>query len=299
MTAKTIILDTDIGGDIDDTWALGMLLNSPELDPKLILTCTADTVYRARLSCKFLEKCGRSDVPVGVGLRFASDGPRETQADWVGEYQLRDYPGTVYENGIQRALEILETCDDVTIIEIGPMTNLAEICRRRPDLIRKCNLVAMAGSIEKGHMGKEGAIAEFNVEQDIEAAQSVWAAEWKNITITPLDTCGEVRLKGEMFRRITLSDRPVPRFILENFRVWQDALKWGLKDQSSVLFDTVAVYLAFTRELLEVETMKLIVDDKGFLRRSGSGRDVDVAIRWKSLESYYDFLTKRLTVSSK
>ena len=45
-----VILDTDIGNDIDDTWALGQLLNSPELDLKLVLTSTGDTEYRARVA---------------------------------------------------------------------------------------------------------------------------------------------------------------------------------------------------------------------------------------------------------
>jgi inosine-uridine nucleoside N-ribohydrolase len=50
-----VILDTDIGSDIDDVWALVMLLNSPELDVKLILTANGDTVYRARIVAKLLE----------------------------------------------------------------------------------------------------------------------------------------------------------------------------------------------------------------------------------------------------
>ena len=48
-----VILDTDIGNDIDDTWALGQLLNSPELDLKLVLTSTGDTEYRARVAATF------------------------------------------------------------------------------------------------------------------------------------------------------------------------------------------------------------------------------------------------------
>ena len=48
-TKIPIILDTDIGGDIDDTWALALLLKSPEFDVKLIVSDTGDTVYRARI----------------------------------------------------------------------------------------------------------------------------------------------------------------------------------------------------------------------------------------------------------
>ena len=66
-----VILDTDIGDDIDDTWALVMLLKSPELDLRLVVTDFGDTVYRARLVAKLLQVAGRTDVPIGIGIRQA------------------------------------------------------------------------------------------------------------------------------------------------------------------------------------------------------------------------------------
>ena len=64
FAARTpVVFDTDIGTDIDDTWALAQLLRSPDLDLKLVLTDTGDTHYRAAVAAKFLEAAGRSDVP--------------------------------------------------------------------------------------------------------------------------------------------------------------------------------------------------------------------------------------------
>ncbi len=62
-----VILDTDIGYDIDDTWALALLLKSPEVDLKLVVSATHDSVYGAKLLAKFLAMAGRADIPVGVG----------------------------------------------------------------------------------------------------------------------------------------------------------------------------------------------------------------------------------------
>ncbi|ACK41425.1 MULTISPECIES: nucleoside hydrolase [Dictyoglomus] len=59
MNKIPVILDTDIGTDMDDTWALAMLLNSPELDPKLITTVNGDTLYRAKLVAKLLKIAGK------------------------------------------------------------------------------------------------------------------------------------------------------------------------------------------------------------------------------------------------
>ena len=76
-----VILDTDIGGDIDDTWALAYLLRSPELDLKLVVTDFGDTVYRAKIAAKLLEVAGRTEVPIGIGVRQSEEqGP---QREWV------------------------------------------------------------------------------------------------------------------------------------------------------------------------------------------------------------------------
>lgn len=64
-----MILDTDIGNDIDDTWALGQLLLMDDVfDLKLVLTGTGDTVYRAKVAAGFLEETGYGYIPVGIGI---------------------------------------------------------------------------------------------------------------------------------------------------------------------------------------------------------------------------------------
>ncbi|HEC38499.1 MAG TPA: nucleoside hydrolase, partial [bacterium] len=55
-----VILDTDIGMDIDDTWALGLILKCPELDVKLITTSSDNTTIKAKLVAKFLEIAERT-----------------------------------------------------------------------------------------------------------------------------------------------------------------------------------------------------------------------------------------------
>ncbi|MEI6521697.1 MAG: nucleoside hydrolase, partial [bacterium] len=100
MKKIPIILDTDIGTDIDDSWALAMLLKSPEFDVKLVVSDTHNTEYRAKLIAKFLEVADRTDIPVGVGIKLDDvyeSCSRYAQYDWVKDYSLKDYPGIVYE----------------------------------------------------------------------------------------------------------------------------------------------------------------------------------------------------------
>src|SRR6188508_2288449 len=98
-----VVLDTDIGDDIDDTFALLMLLRSRELDLKLVVTDFGDTVYRARLAAKLLTAFGRPDVPVGVGVR-QNEKPG-SQAGWLGDYALASYAGKVHEDGVQALID--------------------------------------------------------------------------------------------------------------------------------------------------------------------------------------------------
>ena len=88
-----VILDTDIGDDIDDTWALALALKSPELDVRLVVTDFGNTEQRAKLVARVLELAGRTDVPIGIGIKENDDpGP---QAEWVKGYDLAKYPGRV------------------------------------------------------------------------------------------------------------------------------------------------------------------------------------------------------------
>jgi len=296
---RTVILDTDIGGDIDDTWALAMLLNSPELDPRLVVTATADTVYRARITAKFLDRSDRSDIAVGVGLRGVSDGPRERQKNWIADYQLERYPGRICEDGIQAMIELVEQASEpVWLIAIGPLTNIAELIRRQPGIAAKIHLVAMMGSIAKTHEGAPGAIAEFNVVKDIAAAQAVFAATWRDVTITPLDSCGVVILDGELYRKVFEAKNRLARDVIENYLIWAGNSERS-RLQSSILYDTVAVHLAYSTEFIAMRTMKLIVDDQGFTREAPTGRDVNVALDWLDLGGYKKSLVQRLSKGRK
>jgi inosine-uridine nucleoside N-ribohydrolase len=304
MNPIPVILDTDIGSDIDDTWALAMLLKSPELDVRLITTATEDTLCRARIVARMLACAGRTDIPIGVGCgsrRFRHGAPR--QAEWVRDYPFEQYPGTVQDDGVAALVEtIMKSPVPLTLLVIGPMTNIAEALVREPCIAGRVNLIGMQGSFAKHHVTnrtnagfQDGAIAEWNVVCDVPAAQAVFRAPWRNVTLTPLDTCGCVMLDGARYARLKALDDPVMRAVLENYRIWSTPGETSDPERhSSVLFDTVAIYLAFSTRHLEMQTMNVIVDDQGFTREDPSGRPMQVAMAWRDLEAYYDFLTRRL-----
>lgn len=292
-----VILDTDIGDDIDDTWALALLLKCPELDLKLAVGDYGEATYRAKLLAKFLERAGRSDVPVGVGLDIAPHGDGR-QAAWIKDYDLKSYPGKIHTNGVQAIIDtVMNSSQTVTLICIGPVPNIAEALKREPRLAQRARFVGMHGNVRPGFGGAKAPVAEWNVKCDPKALQQVFAAPW-DITITPLDTCGLVKLNGAKYRRILESTNRIATDLLTNYRHWlvnQPTLAQDLADHhSSTLYDTVAVYLAIRQDLCVMEKLNLRVTADGFTVIDPQGKPVTVATRWKDLGAFEDFLVERL-----
>jgi inosine-uridine nucleoside N-ribohydrolase len=288
-----VIFDTDIGDDIDDTWALAMLLKSPELDLKLVVGDQGKTHYRAKLIAKLLEVAGRTDVPVGIGAGNTGGGGR--QDAWVKDYRLKTYPGKVHDDGVGAMIEtIMKSPRPITVIAVGPLPNLLEALAREPRIATKARFVGMHGSVRRGYGGKDKIDAEYNVRANPKACQAVFTAPWE-ITITPLDTCGLVHLRGEKFAKVRDCRAPLVQALIENYRQWAKKKTKEELGASSTLFDTVAVYLAFAQDLCKMETLPIRVTDDGKTVIDEKAKRMRVATEWKDMGAFEDLLVERLT----
>jgi inosine-uridine nucleoside N-ribohydrolase len=289
------LLDTDIGGDIDDTWALGFMLCCPEIDLRMVVTDTGNTDYRTRVAAKFLALCGRSDIPVGVGIHQSDD--EQGQKAWVSGYSLDDYPGTVHRDGVAGLVRfIMDSPEPLRLVCIGPVPNIAAALQAEPRIAGKCHFVGMHGSIHSGMAGSPDPIAEWNVVCDALACRAVFEAPWLSRTITPLDTCSHVKLTGDLYAQIRDSQALVPRLIMENYRAWATDVDWvDAEVESSTLFDTVAAWMVFSHQWLKFETLPIHVTDDGFTRVQEGAPLVDCAVNWDGLDAYEAELVRRLT----
>ena len=293
-----VILDTDIGDDIDDTWALVLALKSPELDLKLVVTDYGNTEQRAKLVARVLELAGRTDIPIAVGIKENDEpGP---QADWVKGVDLAKYRGKVHRDGVQALIDTaMASKEPMTLIAIGPPPTLAQALAREPRLAGKLRFAGMYGSIHRGY-NKPTPEPEWNVKASVEAARAVLGAPWREAVVTPLDTCGVVKLTGERYARIRASSDPLVRGLVEAYGVWCRNRDWCAKDpafvaeKSSTLFDTVAVYLALSSDLVRTETLGVRVSDEGQTVPDAAARPISWAVEWKSLDGYEEWLTTRL-----
>jgi len=307
---RPVILDTDICDDIDDTWALALLVQSPELDCKLVTTAVGNTEAKAKVVAKYLARVGHADIPVGIGIK-QRDG-RHRHTDWAKDYGLSSYPGGVYEDGVGALIDVvMNSPERVTIIAVGPLPNVAAALQREPRIAEKADFIGMHGSIYKGYGGKSTPDPEYNVKADVAACRKVFTAPWP-ITITPLDTCGLVVLRGDKYQKIFTRDSAITKNLLENYRLWQtNGMRGQKKDideaelqrradeivgrRSSTLFDTVAVYLAISRELTKMQRLPVAITDAGHTKVTEGAKMVDCAIDWDTLGGFEDFLVERLT----
>ena len=289
-----VILDTDLGDDIDDTWAIALMLKCPELDVRLITTDWANTTARARILAKLLEAAGRTDIPIGIGLHLSET--IGAQAAWAEDYDVERYPGAIHQDGVQALIDtIMGSPERITLICIGPNPNIAEALKREPAIAEKARFVGMYGSVRKGYLGSAETSAEWNVKSDAQSCRRVFEAAW-DMTITPVDTCGLVVLRGEKYRAVRDSTDPLVQALIAGFRTWaRNRKEPDPERQSSVLFDTVAVYLAFTDELLHMERLGIRVTDDGFTVIDDGAKHMDCAMEWKDLPAFEDFLVERLT----
>jgi inosine-uridine nucleoside N-ribohydrolase len=212
----------------------------------------------------------------------------------VEGYALESYPGPVYEDGIQAIIEALDSSPSPpTLICIGPLTNIAEVIQRSPGVVSRTRLVGMHGSFRRNYDGAEGAVAEYNVMHDVDAARAVFQAPWRDIAITPLDTCGEARLRGAHYAEIAQSRDPLLQAVIENYRIWLE----GKPDNgsSSILFDTVAVHLAYSTEFLDMKSVRFQITDDGFTVEDSQGIPAHAALDWSDLAGFENDLKQRLT----
>ena len=305
-----VIFDTDIGGDIDDTWALALLVQSPELDVKLVTTAVGNTRSKAKIVAKFLETVGRTDIPVGIGVQQNKGSHR--QEAWTKDYKLSSYPGTIYKDGVRAIIDTIIDCPQpIKVIAVGPLPNIAAALAREPRIARKAEFVGMHGSIRRGYGGAAKPSAEYNVRAFAKEAQKVFTAPW-NMTITPLDTCGIVYLKGQKYQKVLNRNSPLTRALIENYRAWykQGLLNENkdlseaevnrrvedkLNSSSTTLFDTVGIYLAMSTELVKMEKLGIKVTDDGYTRIDKNAKVINCATEWKDLSAFEDFLVDRLT----
>jgi len=170
---QKVIIDTDIGDDIDDAFALALALRSPELQILQIDSAYGDTHLRARLLDRFLHDAGAPQIPFAQGVTTHASNVFTQRA--YAEQQPE--PDRAYADAVGTSLDLIRKYPgEVTLIAIAPLSNIGAMIDRDPDTFRKLKrVVLMGGSIHRGYgdLGYEpdkGPEPEWNIKMDIGSA---------------------------------------------------------------------------------------------------------------------------------
>ncbi|WP_263358926.1 nucleoside hydrolase [Acidicapsa ligni] len=286
---QLVWIDTDIGDDIDDAFALGLILRSPELKVLGISTAFGDTQVRARLVDRFLAATGNAAIPVTVGVRTkVADGPTQE------EYALGS-PDIQHSEGVSAMLEAIKAHPgQVTLIGLGPLFNVGAAIEHDPETFRKVKrVVIMGGSIERGYDGRKGemrpADAEWNILQDPKGAQRLLAVGVP-VFMAPLDST-QIHLEAKERDEIFGVGSTLTAQLKMLYGEW--VANSGGHSPTPTLFDPLAVAYTFDPELCPMEPMRIEVDDKGFTSKVDGKPNAQVCM--KSDEGgFLELLTKRL-----
>jgi purine nucleosidase len=277
-----VIFDTDIGDDIDDAYALGFLLRSPEVKVLGVTTAFEDTHLRARLATRFLNSAGRGDVPVYEGPKTAGK-PHFTQSKWAEGSPDRSYP-----DAIEFMLDtIRRDPGQIMLVAVAPLTNVGVLIAKDPKTFGKLKrVVLMGGSIAHGYGTKEQPNAEWNIVNDVAAAKALFGSGVP-LYVMPLDST-QIQLnparQAELFGKETGMTEALKELTAE----WSAATN----RTSPTLFDAVAAAYAVSPEVCPTTPMRIEVDDKGFTKKVDGAANANVCLH-STASSFFDVFMPR------
>jgi inosine-uridine nucleoside N-ribohydrolase len=282
---EKIIIDTDIGDDIDDAFAIALALRSPEIEILGITTCFGDTEARAKITDRFLAEAGRPDIHVASGPPTKTTNvmnqrhygesshlakfSHASAVDFLLE-QLRRYPG------------------QITLVAIGPLTNIGPLLEKDPSALRKFKrVVLMGGSIEHGYGGLYSSHPpppqpEWNILNDVSSAQKLFASGVP-LYVMPLDS---TQLKLDEVKREFLfrQDTPITNALMLLYHLWSQP--------TPTLFDPMTVAFILDPRLCPTQPMHIRVDEKGMTIPEPGPANAQVCLHSDS-EAFFRFYLAR------
>lgn len=168
-----LVLDTDIGGDVDDAYALALALRHPEIELRAVTTVSGDAEERARIAARLLAIAGRADVEVAAGVGGYGDRA------WAGNEGAGLPPGDSPElsarHGVDLLLEESLAERPPIVATIGMQSNPAAAARRDPTYPERVPTLAVMGGMFATVLPFHGAFEitpalDYNLVTDAEAS---------------------------------------------------------------------------------------------------------------------------------
>ncbi len=266
MKKRKVIIDCDPG--IDDSLAILLALNSPELEVLGLTVCSGNVPAKlgAKNALKALEMCNRLDIPVYIGeevplkreLITAQDTHGE---DGVGENYYDEVDAKILNGGVDFIIDTLKTYEKVSIIALGPLTNIAKAIMKNKEAFDNLDEFVSMGGAFRIH-GNCSPVAEFNYWVDPHGADYVYKNLSKKIHMVGLDVTRKIVLTPNIIEFINRLDKDMAKYITEITRFYID-FHWEQEGIiGCVINDPLAVAYFIDRNICKgFDTYVQVVED--------------------------------------
>jgi purine nucleosidase len=254
-----VIFDTDIGTDIDDAYALAVLIHRPELEVLGVTTVSSDAVARARLAAKLLSVAGGEWASLPVYAGTSTPNQYMAQVEWAAGFTS---PSLHAGGGVDfMRREINRRPGEITIIAVGELTNIAALLESEPGIGKKIHAISlMGGAIYRGHAAGSKPEPEWNIKSNAKAAQAVFRSGVP-LLVAPLDSTADLTMTAGM--RVAVFSRGVPLndALAALNSIWRHTNHW--KGENPTQFDVLAVDLVMPRKPYTLTQLHIDVRDDG------------------------------------
>ncbi|WP_263382762.1 nucleoside hydrolase [Granulicella arctica] len=287
-TAAKVIIDTDIGDDIDDVFAVDLAMVSPELKILGLSGAWGDTALRGQMLDRLVCETGRTDIAVNVGPS-TKPGTTFTQAPWARQGIARSHGDAV----TFLLDQIRQAPGEITLLALAPLTTIGAAIDRDPASFRKLKrVVMMGGSVYRGYgdLGytkPHGPDAEYNIAMDPAAAQKLFRSGVP-IYMMPLDA---TQLKFDEVKRALLATVSTP--MTDTLQVLTAEWQRSTGQATPTMFDAVAVAYAVDPAACPTTPLHIEVDGKGFTRVTPGDVNAQVCLEPKE-DTFFKMLLPRL-----
>ena len=265
---QKVLFDCDLAGDVDDAFAVALLLSSPEFEVLGLVLDHGNTWKRGQVAGRLVYELGLEEkVPIVPGRPTAGIVGEQTgiagdshQFIWGQGFERWKPASTNAARFISENLHRYP--NEVLLFTVGPVCNIEDVLRQDPGALKLAKrVISMFGSFKMGYGGPgTKPEAEWNVRADVKAARALMASGAK-LTLAGLDTTTMVKL-GEADRmRLVFRKSPLTDALCGLYTLWRFE-EYARPDPT--LFDVVPVGMVLWPELFTTQPAHVRVNDKGF-----------------------------------
>jgi inosine-uridine nucleoside N-ribohydrolase len=263
---QKIIFDCDLAGDVDDAFAVALVLASPEFEVLGLVMDHGNTAGRAKVACRLLYELGLEHIPVAVGrltpgivgesTGVSGDSHQFIWGQGFERIKPIDQPGADFIIS-----KLRQHPNEVILFTVGPVCNIQDVIRKDPEALKLAKkVVSMFGSFYMGYDTGPVPSPEWNVRADVGAARA-FCASGASMVFAGLDTTTFVKLDEAQRARLLYRKSPLTDALCGLYSLWRFE---GYAKADPTLFDAVAVGMVLWPELFTTRKAHVKVLDGGY-----------------------------------